>query len=135
MDEVAPGIFFFTKIPHGGIMYTIEVTIMDDCHFSGLEMQADRKPAVPRNETEKQKLTNRLKRVEGQVRGLQKMIEDDRYCVDVLIQLSAIQAALKKVGYSLLERHTKMCVTKAIVEGHGENSIDELMKVIQQFSK
>ena len=135
MNEDASGIFFFTEIPYGGIMNSIEVIIMDDCHFNDLEMQSDRKPAVPRSETEKQKLTNRLKRIEGQVRGLQKMIEDDRYCVDVLIQLSAIQAALKKVGYSLIERHTKMCVSKAIREGDGENSIDELMKVVQQFSK
>lgn len=94
-----------------------------------------KKPALPRTEGEKEKLINRLKRVEGQVRGLQKMIEDDRYCVDVLVQISAIQAALKKVGFNLLERHTKTCVTSAIQEGNGHHHIDELMKVIQQFSK
>ena len=104
-------------------------------HCGNLELQPDLKPAVPRTEDEKQQLINRLKRVEGQVRGLQKMVEDDRYCVDVLIQLSAVQAALKKVGYSLLERHTKTCVAGAIKEGHGDHHIDELLKVIQQFSK
>jgi CsoR family transcriptional regulator, copper-sensing transcriptional repressor len=94
-----------------------------------------RHPLLPRSEQEKQSMINRLKRVEGQVRGIQKMIEDDRYCVDVLIQLSAIQAALKKVGLSLMERHTKMCVSHAIKEGNGDAYIDELMKIVQQFSK
>lgn len=63
------------------------------------------------------------------------MIEDDRYCVDVLIQISAIQAALKKAGYSLLERHAKTCVSSAVKQGDGDHHIDELLKVFQQFSK
>ncbi|HET7658088.1 MAG TPA: metal-sensing transcriptional repressor [Bacillales bacterium] len=100
-----------------------------------IEMQPEKHPVVPRTDTEKQKLTNRLKRIEGQVRGLQKMIEEDRYCVDVLVQMSAINAALKKVGFSLMERHTKTCVSDAIRSGEGEEQIQELMKVVQQFSK
>lgn len=100
-----------------------------------LPMDSGKKPAVPRTEAEKEKLINRLKRVEGQVRGIQKMIEDDRYCVDILVQISAIQAALKKVGFNLMERHTKSCVVNAIHEGQGDHHIEELMKVIQQFSK
>lgn len=106
-----------------------------NCHEDDLQMQPDKMPAVPRSSEEKQKMINRLKRVEGQVRGIQKMIEDDRYCVDVLIQLSATQAAIKKVGYSLLERHTKTCVAGAIKEGGGDGHIDELLKVFQQFAK
>ncbi|WP_237760152.1 metal-sensitive transcriptional regulator [Sporolactobacillus inulinus] len=78
-------------------------------------------------------MINRLRRVEGQVRGVEKMIEDDRYCVDVLIQLSAIQAALRKIGYSVLERHTKSCVAKAIEEGHGDEQINELLNVLKHF--
>ncbi|MGA9289387.1 MAG: metal-sensing transcriptional repressor [Anaerobacillus sp.] len=100
-----------------------------------LAMQPDKCPSEPRTEEEKQQLQNRLKRIEGQIRGIQKMVGDDRYCVDILIQLSAIQAALKKVGYSLLERHTKTCVANSIQEGDGDHHIEELMKVIQQFSK
>lgn len=100
-----------------------------------LEMQPEKHPTIPRSDTEKQQLNNRLKRIEGQVRGLQKMIEDDRYCVDVLVQLSAVNAALKKVGYTMLERHTKMCVSDAIRSGEGDEQIQELMKVVQQFSK
>jgi CsoR family transcriptional regulator, copper-sensing transcriptional repressor len=87
------------------------------------------------SDIEKEQLLNRLKRIEGQVRGIQKMVEDDRYCVDILVQISAINAALKKVGFQLLEKHTSHCVANAIKVGEGEESIQELMKVIQQFSK
>ena len=100
-----------------------------------IPLQPEKKPNEPRTEEEKQQLQNRLKRIEGQIRGIQKMVGEDRYCVDILIQLSAIQAALKKVGYTLLERHTKTCVANSIKEGTGDDQIEELMKVIQQFSK
>ncbi|WLR58145.1 metal-sensing transcriptional repressor [Guptibacillus hwajinpoensis] len=100
-----------------------------------IPLQPDKKPTEPRTDEEKQQLQNRLKRIEGQIRGIQKMVSDDRYCVDILIQLSAIQAALKKVGYTLLERHTKTCVANSIQAGNGDEQIEELMKVIQQFSK
>ncbi|MDY0395103.1 metal-sensing transcriptional repressor [Virgibacillus halophilus] len=92
-------------------------------------------PSKPRTKDEKQAVINRLKRVEGQVRGIQKMVEEDRYCVDILVQISAIQAALKKVGFSVTERHMKHCVTDAIKSGEGKDAIDELMDVLQQFSK
>lgn len=100
-----------------------------------LSMQPDRKPSIPRSNGEKEKIKNRLKRIEGQIRGLEKMVEDDRYCVDILIQISAVQAALKKVGFTLLERHTKTCVSHSIQSGDGEEMIEELMQVIQQYSK
>ncbi|WP_217588694.1 metal-sensing transcriptional repressor [Lentibacillus saliphilus] len=92
-------------------------------------------PLVPRTDSEKTAVINRLKRIEGQVRGIQKMIEEDRYCVDVLVQISAINAALKKVGFSLMERHTKHCVANAVQSGDGDVAIDELIDVMKQFSK
>ncbi|UCZ55326.1 metal-sensing transcriptional repressor [Bacillus shivajii] len=88
-----------------------------------------------RSDEDKKALMQRLKRIEGQVRGIQRMVDEDRYCVDILVQLSAINAALKKVGYNLLEDHTRGCVSKAVANGEGNEAIDELMKVIQQFSK
>jgi CsoR family transcriptional regulator, copper-sensing transcriptional repressor len=94
----------------------------------------ERKHSIQTND-DKQLVLNRLKRIEGQVRGIQKMVEDDRYCVDILVQMSAINAAIKKVGFQLMEKHTHHCVANAIKEGNGDASIDELMKVIQQFSK
>jgi DNA-binding FrmR family transcriptional regulator len=90
---------------------------------------------VSRTKEEIESIVKRLKRIEGQVRGVQKMVEDNRYCIDILIQISAIQAALQKVGLSLLERHVQHCVAKAIREGNGDESIQELMNVISQFSK
>jgi DNA-binding FrmR family transcriptional regulator len=88
-----------------------------------------------RCESDKQNLNIRLKKIEGQIRGLQKMIEEDRYCIDILVQISAVNAGLKRVGFQLMEQHTKHCVADAIQSGNGEASIDELMKVVQQFSK
>ena len=94
-----------------------------------------KEPVTPRTDEEKAKVLNRLKRIEGQVRGIQKMVEEDRYCVDILVQISAIDSALNKVGHSLLERHTHHCVADAVKKGEGEEAIDELMKVMKQFAK
>lgn len=90
---------------------------------------------TPRSEEEKEKMLKRLRRIEGQVRGIQKMIEEDRYCVDILIQISAIESALKQVGFSVTERHMNHCVSDAIKKGEGAESINELMKVLRQFGK
>ncbi|QHS23209.1 metal-sensing transcriptional repressor [Virgibacillus sp. MSP4-1] len=92
-------------------------------------------PVTPRTDEEKAAVVNRLKRIEGQVRGIQKMVEEDRYCPDILVQISAINAALKKVGFSIAERHTKHCVSDAVKSGNGDEAIDELMEVMKQFSK
>jgi CsoR family transcriptional regulator, copper-sensing transcriptional repressor len=70
----------------------------------------------------KEQLLTRLKRIEGQVRGIEGMVEDDRYCIDVLTQISAVQAALDKVALGLLDGHARHCV----VEGHGSGSPEEL---------
>ncbi len=70
----------------------------------------------------KEQLQNRLKRVEGQVRGVERMVEEDRYCIDVITQISAIQAALDKVALGLLDGHAKHC----IIGGHEERPSDEL---------
>ncbi|UOQ45757.1 metal-sensing transcriptional repressor [Halobacillus salinarum] len=100
-----------------------------------LPENSGKEPVKPRTDEEKTAVLNRLKRIEGQVRGIQKMVENDRYCVDILVQISAINKAINKVGYSLMERHTHHCVADAIKKGEGEEAIDELMKVVQQFSK
>ena len=71
---------------------------------------------------DKERLTKRLRRIEGQVRGVERMVDEDRYCIDVITQISAIQAALDKVALGLLEGHTRHCV----VEGRAEGTPDEL---------
>ncbi|MCF8566597.1 metal-sensitive transcriptional regulator [Alicyclobacillus tolerans] len=90
---------------------------------------------VYRYSSDKEALQSRLKRIEGQVRGIQKMIEDDRYCVDILVQIAAIKSAINQVGLVLLESHTKGCVAEAVTHNNGEAKIDELMDVIRQFTK
>jgi DNA-binding FrmR family transcriptional regulator len=81
-------------------------------------------------------LLNRLKRLEGQMRGLQSMIAEDRYCIDVLVQITAIQSALKQVGFIVTEDHISNCVSEGIKNGNGEEKYQkELMVVLKQFSK
>ncbi|MGI6544495.1 MAG: metal-sensitive transcriptional regulator [Limnochordia bacterium] len=75
----------------------------------------------------------RLRRIEGQVRGIQRMIEEKRYCVDILTQISAVQAALRQVSLAILDEHTKGCVSRAIKEDRGEETVDELLAVIKRL--
>jgi CsoR family transcriptional regulator, copper-sensing transcriptional repressor len=70
--------------------------------------------------SEKQAYLNRLKRIEGQVRGLQRMVEEDTYCIDVLTQVSAVKKALETVALSLLDEHLRHCVTDAARAGGPE---------------
>mgnify|MGYP001192847274 CR=1 FL=1 len=83
----------------------------------------------------KEDLLKRLRRIEGQVRGLQRMIEQDKYCVDILVQIAAVRSALNSVGLILLEGHTRGCVKRAIQEGDGDSAITELADVLKRFVK
>lgn len=79
-----------------------------------------------------------LRRIEGQVRGVQKMIEDRKYCVDILTQISAIKGALSRVDGKILERHFRSCVTNAIKgtsEKEKQRKTDEILKLIRQACK
>src|SRR3954447_4373628 len=75
----------------------------------------------------KEQLNKRLARIEGQVRGVSRMVEEDRYCIDVLTQISAVQAALDKVALGLLDGHTRHCL---VGHGSGTASADELMGAV-----
>lgn len=88
------------------------------------------------SDDEKKKLNNRLRRVIGQVEAIGRMIEDDEYCVDVLMQLSAATGALDQVGQIVLEQHIKTCVSDAITSGNLDDrnaKIEELMKVFRKY--
>jgi DNA-binding FrmR family transcriptional regulator len=78
-------------------------------------------------------LLARLRRIEGQVRGIHRMVEEDRYCVDILMQLAAVRAAVNQVGRSLLETHTRGCVANALRSGDGEQAVAELVEVVDKF--
>ncbi|MCI3132769.1 metal-sensitive transcriptional regulator [Phenylobacterium aquaticum] len=69
------------------------------------------------NHNDKPKLLNRLSRIEGQVRGIARMVDEDRYCIDVLTQLQAVRAALRRVESEILKDHLDHCVTAALVDG------------------
>jgi CsoR family transcriptional regulator, copper-sensing transcriptional repressor len=87
---------------------------------------------VPGYTMHKQQLQTRLRRIEGQVRGVARMIEEDKYCVDVVTQVAAIQAALDKVSLGLLDGHIRGCVREEIQSGGGDAKVDELLQVMDR---
>lgn len=87
-----------------------------------------------RSEKEYKDLINRLNRIEGQIRGIKGMVERDGYCIDILTQVSAANAALNSFTRVLLSEHIKSCVTRDIRQGKDE-TIDELLTTIQRFMK
>lgn len=87
-----------------------------------------------RDDAEYTKLIHRLNRIEGQVRGVKAMVEDERYCIDILTQVSAIQSALNAFNKELLSNHIKTCVVEDIKNGN-EEVVDELCKTFQKLMK
>ncbi len=85
-----------------------------------------------RTQSEQDKLLAQISRIEGQVRGIGKMIAADRYCIDVLIQVQAARAALTRVGLLILEDHAKGCVVDAVQRGD-DKVIDELVDAVKKF--
>ena len=82
---------------------------------------------------DKQAIQARLRRIEGQVRGIQKMVDEDRYCIDVLTQVNAVTAALDSVALQLLADHTEHCVTEAIRAGDGADKVRELNDAVKRL--
>jgi DNA-binding FrmR family transcriptional regulator len=87
---------------------------------------------------DKEQLVKRLARIEGQVRGISKMIEDDRYCIDILTQLGAVDTALEAVALKVLEEHVQHCVAGALASGdpaEATQNRQELLAAVQRFAK
>lgn len=78
---------------------------------------------------------NRLKRVEGQVRGIIRMIEDDRYCIDVLTQMQAVKAALARAESEILKNHAKTCIHDSVVEGDADDIEAKVGELVDLFDK
>ncbi len=89
---------------------------------------------MPGYTASKDQLLKRMKRIEGQVRGVEGMIEEDRYCIDVLTQISAVQAALDKVALGLLDEHARHCVMGAAPEAQADKT-DELMAAVARLMR
>ena len=87
---------------------------------------------------DKELLVKRLHRIEGQVRGIERMVEDDRYCIDILTQLGAVDTALEAVALKVLEEHVSHCVAHALASGDPEQAHEksaELLAAVQRFAK
>jgi DNA-binding FrmR family transcriptional regulator len=88
-------------------------------------------PAPTRGYTAtKDQLQARLRRIEGQVRGIARMVDDDRYCIDILTQISAIQAALDKVALGLLDGHARHCMIEGAADGRSDEMASEMMAAV-----
>jgi DNA-binding FrmR family transcriptional regulator len=86
---------------------------------------------------DKEKLQNRLKRIEGQVRGIQRMVDEDTYCADILTQLGSIVSATEQVALLVLRDHTEHCVRRSVEHGgeEADEKIEELLSAVERFLK
>lgn len=82
----------------------------------------------------KKDLQDRLRRIEGQVRGIQRMVDKDQYCIDILTQLNSVTAALRAVGMGLLDEHVRHCVRDSIEQGNTDEKVEELLAAVARFS-
>jgi len=86
-------------------------------------------------EKEKKEVQNLLKTSKGQIEGIIKMLDDDRYCVDISKQILSVQALLKKANLKVINQHVKHCVKQALVEGNGDEKVDEIIELIDKYAK
>ena len=87
---------------------------------------------------DREALGKRLRRIEGQVRGIERMVEEDRYCIDILTQIGAAMTALESVGLKVLDEHVNHCVAGALASGDEEQArakTEELLAAVQRFAK
>ena len=82
----------------------------------------------------KKAVADRLRRIEGQVRGIQRMIEEDQYCIDILTQVNSATSALKSVGMGVLDDHVRHCVRESVESGDGDEKLEELLTAVARFA-
>jgi len=107
------------------------------CGCGVQDLLGDGRTALDVDPSIKDRNLKRLRRIEGQVRGLQKMVDDDRYCADIMTQISSVHEALRAVGRELMRNHLKHCATAAISAGNGEAEpmYDELIEMMYKLSR
>jgi CsoR family transcriptional regulator, copper-sensing transcriptional repressor len=87
---------------------------------------------------DKEALVKRLHRIEGQVRGIERMVENDRYCIDILTQISAVNTALESLAFKILDEHVRHCVAGALTSGderEAQEKTEELLEAVQRFAR
>ncbi len=87
------------------------------------------------NEKDKRELSRRLARITGQIQGIQRMVDDERYCIDIVMQVSAARSALAKVGERVLGRHFETCMVEAFESGSKRDREDKIQELMQVFSR
>ena len=87
------------------------------------------------NEEAKINAVTRLKKIEGQIRGIMKMVNNEKYCIDIINQITAAEKALSGVASIIMKRHVESCVTNAITQGQGQEMINELIETIYKYGK
>lgn len=98
----------------------------------GRESCCCRQKATPREEREQRQLQNRLKRMIGQLNGISKMLDENRYCGDILMQVAAVESALQAFGYMVLQDHLETCVVEEVQKGNTQ-VVDEAMELIKKL--
>ena len=122
---------FLSWAPVNGSVHD-ESALQSTALVAGYRLQGDRK-AVGVDPLLKEANQNRLRRIEGQVRGLQKMVEEDRYCADIITQVASVQEALRGVARNLMKNHLHHCAAKALQSGKKQETeamYDELLELI-----
>lgn len=84
---------------------------------------------------DRKKVMDLLKTSKGQIEGIIRMLEEDRYCVDISKQILSVQALLKKANLKIIDQHIKHCVKQAFTEGHGDEKVDEIIELINKYAK
>jgi DNA-binding FrmR family transcriptional regulator len=87
------------------------------------------------NASAKKNAVNRIRTIKGHVQGVERMIEEDRYCIDILKQIASVESQLSKLAATISESHMKHCVREAVEEGQGDQKIEELMEVLKYLKK
>jgi len=87
------------------------------------------------NEEAKKNATTRLKKIEGQIRGVMKMVENEKDCIDIINQITAAEKALKGVSSIIMKQHVESCVTEAVSRGKGKEMVNELIETIYRYGK
>ena len=110
-------------------------TLLTACGCATRVAEGDGRKAVGVDPSIKERNLKRLRRIEGQVRGLQRMVEEDRYCADIVMQVSSVQEALRSVGRELMRNHMKHCAATALREGDeaAEKMYDELLEMMFKY--
>jgi DNA-binding FrmR family transcriptional regulator len=101
-------------------------------------MSTSQSAAVHGYTKDKEALVKRLHRIEGQVRGIERMVEDDRYCIDVLTQIAAVNTALESLAFKILDEHVRHCVAGALSSGDENDAhvkTEELLEAVQRFAR